>query len=185
MRWGVGLFLVLLLVGFAVYGGDVVNWHRSRPANSVNELAAWASIYGLLISFVGLAASAYAAWGVSQIRIKFLAKARLPTLGKRLLKDAADLSDIAGAVPVPHQRKTEVFSSLKANLNSVRPHLPSNLKQTQKTAIVSLGVLSNQSASAISNQPLGKLPSFWPTYEAVHLLKLEIDNYLAEQKWDG
>jgi hypothetical protein len=131
--WIFGIVL-LVSVGAIVWGADIFNWHRSLPPGPVNELATWASIYGFLIASAALCASGYAAWGIKQLRSRFLAKARLPDLIKKLQKDASQLSEIAGALPVPQPRKTALFSSIRANLYAIRRHLPRNMKRTQKNA---------------------------------------------------
>jgi hypothetical protein len=181
------LALILLFAGLAIvmWGADIINWHRSLPADAVNELAAWASIYGFLVAFAALLASGYAAWGVKQIRSRFLAKARLPNLVKKLEKDASLLLQLAGAVPIPQERKTTLFSSLKANLEAIRRHLPRNIKRTQKSAKKKFEMLSQQANAADAAQSLDQLPAFWPTYEQIQLLTNEAGHHLADEKWES
>lgn len=95
------------------------------------------------------------------------------------------LSDLAEEVPVPQQEKTRVFSSLKANLEAVRRHLPSHLKRTHQKTAKLFDRLSHEAEAQPAGASLSTLGSFWLTYEQVQLLKYEIDHYLADEKWDS
>jgi hypothetical protein len=178
--------ICLTCAGFFVWALRVGQWHPSLSLETASEFATWASIYGFLISSTGLFFSAYAALGVRQIKLRFLAKARLPALSKKLQGDASKLSDLAAVSPIPQLEKTRLFSSLNANLDAVKRHLPRNLKRRQRAAKKLVRQLARQAQAA--SQPtrsLSQLVAFWPLYESVQLLKLEIDHHLADVRWES
>lgn len=177
--------ICLVFVGIVVWALSIGQWHPSLSDATTAELAAWASIYGFAISSAGLLFSAYAAWGVRQIRIRFLAKARLPELSKKLQKDASSLSDLAAVSPVPQQEKTQIFSSLNANLDAVKRHLPRSVKRHQKKAKKLLRELVQQAEMPRPTGYLSQLAAFWPLYQSVLTLKAEIDHHLADGKWEN
>jgi len=180
--WQLGI-IVVLVIGLLIFqGGDIVRWHSALPSDQLNALASWASLYGLGISCVGLFVSGYAALGIRQIKTRFLAKARLPALGKGLQKNASSLSDMAEEDPIPQQEKTILFSSIEANLNAVRRHAPSQLKKSQKETKRAFDRLTRQTNDT-PDVAIGTLSAFWDTYEKIQLLKNEIDHYLADEKW--
>lgn len=174
--------MVIGIIGYR--GSDIVQWHSAFNSAQFNALAAWASFYGLAISFLGFFVSGYAAWGIRQIKTRFLIKARLPALGKRLQKNAAMLSDMAEQVPIPQQQKTDLFSSIAANLNAISRHAPQQLRKAQKETTRAFVRLAKE----VSQKPadaIGTSEAFWDTYEKLQLLKNEIDHYLAEEKWEN
>jgi hypothetical protein len=175
----------LAYLDILVLGISITQWHPLLPIDTAAELATWASIYGFLISCVGLAFSAYAALGVRQIRLRFLAKARLPELSRKLQKDASALSDLAAVSPVPQLEKTRLFSSLHANLDALKRHLPYNLRRRRTDAKKLVLRLAREAETNISFECLGQLQPFWPAYEKIQLLKHEIDHHLADEKWES
>jgi uncharacterized protein (UPF0147 family) len=121
-------------------------------------------------SFLGLLVSGYAAWGIRQIKTRFLIKARLPVLGKRLQKNASTLSDMSEQVPIPQQQKTNLFSSISANLNAVRRHAPKQLRKAQKDTARAFAQLAKESNENPAHA-LSTLEVFWETYEKIQLNK--------------
>jgi hypothetical protein len=177
--------VVIILVAALVWSVDLVNLHRSLPSAPLNELGAWASIYGFVVSLAAFLASGYAAWGISQLKSRLLARARLPTLIEKLRQDASQLSKLAKTSPVPQPEKTLLFSSLSANLVAVRRHLPRHIRPTQKDAKITFARLSLEAGKASPEQPLSDLGSFWPTCELIHSLTIEVEHYLDDTKWEA
>jgi hypothetical protein len=182
--WQLATIAALTVVALIYWGAEIVRWHAAFQSSEFNAIAAWASVYGVAISFVGLLVSGYAAWGIRQIKTRFLIKARLPVLGKNLQKNASALSDMAEEAPVPLQEKTALFSSIAANLNAVRRHAPKQLRKTQKETTRAFDRLTQQANNAPTTA-LGASAAFWDTYEKIQLLKNEIDHYLADEKWEN
>lgn len=182
--WQFAVILAFSILAVIFWKGDIVQWHAAFQTSNRDAIAAWASIYGLAISILGLFVSGYAAWGIRQIKTRFLIKARLPALGKRLQKNASTLSDLAEVTPIPQQEKTALFSSITANLNAVRRHAPSQLRKTQKETQRTFTSLTKEVSSAPADA-LSAMPTFWPAYESIQLLKDEIDHYLADEKWEN
>ena len=182
--WQLVFFAICSIVALVYWQADIIVWHASFRSPEFNALAAWTGIYGLAVSSIGLFLSGYAAWGIRQIKTRFLIKARLPTLGKSLQKNAGKLSDMAEEQPVPQQERTNLFSAIEANLNAVRRHAPSQLRKSQKETQRAFCLLSRQ-ASEQPDVAIGTLTAFWETYEKIQLLKNEIDHYLADEKWES
>jgi hypothetical protein len=187
MRALVGILAIgLIAIGMFFWRNEIFAIHRDLPSDTLSAISSWASIYGFIISCIGLAASAYAAFGVRQIKHRMAAKARLPILGKHLQRDASKLSDMAEVVPIPQKERAVLFSSINANLIAVRRHLPRNLNASQKRAMSTFHTLAsatdkNQNAGLSISQISG----FWETYEGIQLLKNEIDHHLADERWEA
>jgi hypothetical protein len=177
--WPIVVIGAVALAALVYSGGSILHWHANFTSDEFNSIAAWASIYGLALSCVGLFLSGYAAWGIRQIKTRFLIKARLPALAKSLQKNAATLSDMAEEQPPPQQDKTTLFSSIMANLNAVRRHAPSQIKKSQKDTMRAFDQLAKQANEAPA-AAMSALPAFWDAYEKIQLLKNEIDHYLAD-----
>ncbi|MFT4277823.1 MAG: hypothetical protein QM576_15840 [Rhodopseudomonas sp.] len=179
------LLFVLIVTTALTNGGRILEWHSAFRSSEFNALAAWASFYGLGISIAGILISGYAALGIRQIKTRFASKARLPVLRKSLQENASVLLDIAketSADILP--QKTELFSSIAANLNALERHTPKKLKGVRKDTANAVRKLVVQSKK-LPSSAMGELEIYWVVYEKLQLLNNEIDHYLEDEKWEG
>jgi hypothetical protein len=181
---------VLWIIGTALVA--FITWHFQQPVidwlsgGKTSELADRLGIIGFPITLFGLGTSAWAAYGVAQLRKKYVAKARLPELAKKIQTDASAFVDLAGQIPVPMKAKAAAVSAIKSDLAALKVHLRAEYRAQWKSAAKAVKKFE-QGLRGLNNQrgAVSEIPAFWTVYEELGVLAEAVENYLSDQSWEG
>lgn len=141
----------------------------------INKLGSISSILGLIVTF-------FLFIEARKIQKSFLRKARLPEVNKELMKLASLLSERLKKWETDKTSAIEVFSTIKALLENIKPKLPSEEKKKVESYLIQLHpkkyLFIDCSLSQLSEDEA------WERYTDLSGLVTTLQQLAKDSKWD-
>lgn len=177
----------ILLITFVVFSiGPLFGyWYlygSPLPRLNFRDPITWVSLYGLVAGYIGVFFSAFAAIEVYGLSTRYRSKIRLPMEKRKLTKVTTRLSE-ASAENARSLLSGALMSEIMVCLNSIVRLSDGTIKQNAKKALkLHAEVVDWARANIGSEEPMHSCQHFYTLYEQLNVVKLEIDNSIADEK---
>lgn len=131
---------------------------------------------GSVASLIGLLVTFWVAWNVSNIKLHFFAKVRLPQYQKALEKAASALSDAMGQTRQDESSIQRGLSELRAHVKSVKKNVPGSLRGDFKA-------LDKAIEAACKAGERREADRLLDIYAKTVSCATSLRNYIADTKW--